>query len=283
MGKGYEYNRRSIKFYVRNYLIDNKKKFSGKRVIDLPAGNGVTSKILLDIGASPFPFDLFPEYFQVEGLECKRVNVMQPLPLDDHFADALVCQEGMEHFPDQHSVLKHFNRVIKPGGILLITTPNYSNLSSRLSYLLTESERYSSQMPPNEIDSIWISEQTITEEIYYGHIFLIGIQKLRVLAILAGFRIKRIIPSRVKTGSLLMMFLFYPFILFFSTLVYIKNTRKKPASGPNKADVYSEIFRYSIYPRILTNSHLIIEFEKYAETDEVKSKLSSHYSLQGIT
>jgi SAM-dependent methyltransferase len=283
MKQGHEFNRRSIKYYVRNYLLANKQLFSGKKVIDLPAGNGVTSKILVEIGAEPLPFDLFPEYFQVQGLECRRVNVMQPLPLDDGCADALICQEGMEHFPDQLSVLRHFNRVLKTQGILLITTPNYSNLSSRLSYLLTESERYNSIMPPNEVDSIWMSDQSLSDEIYYGHIFLTGIQKLRVLAVLAGFKIKRIIPTRIKSTSLILMFLFYPFVLFFNTMIYYKNLLKKRAPGRHIAETYREVFRYSIRPRILIDSHLIVEFEKYAECNEVNTMLKSRHTTFGTT
>ena len=41
-----------------------------KTVIDFPAGNGITTNILKEIGAKPIPFDLFPEYFNIEELEC---------------------------------------------------------------------------------------------------------------------------------------------------------------------------------------------------------------------
>ena len=283
MEEGFEYNPRSIKYYVRNYLLSNKEQFSGKKVIDLPAGNGITSKILMEIGAHPVPFDLFPEYFKVKGLECRRVNVMQPLSLDGGTADALICQEGIEHFPDQLSVLRNFNRVLKSGGILLITTPNYSNLSSKLSHLLTESERFNSFMPPNEIDSIWMSDQSVSDEIYYGHIFLIGIQKLRLLAVLAGFRIKRIIPARIKSSSLIMLLFFYPFILLFNSMVYYKNLRKKRIAKQNTGETYREVFRYAIRPRILIDSHLIVEFEKNSECSDVKEKLKSQHTSFGTT
>mgnify|MGYP001428065201 CR=1 FL=1 len=72
-------------------------------------------------------------------------------------------------------LLKEFNRVLKKGGGLIITTPNYSNMRAKMSYLLSESERFNSILAPNELDSIWMSKQDITNEVYYGHIFLIGI------------------------------------------------------------------------------------------------------------
>ena len=67
-----------------------------------------------------------------------------------------------------------------------------------MSYLLSESERFNSIIAPNELDSIWMSKQDITNEIYYGHIFLVGILKLRCFGKLSGFKIKHIQPTKVK-------------------------------------------------------------------------------------
>lgn len=209
----HENNPRSIKYYVKRYLYQKTAIFKDKKVINFPAGNGITTRILKEIGSQPLAFDLFPEHFSIDGLECKRANINEGLPIGDREADALICQEGIEHFSDQIGSLKEFNRVLKPGGLLLITTPNYSNLQSKLSYLLTESERFNSIMAPNELDSIWMSEQSITDEIYFGHIFLIGIQKLRVLAKLSGFRINKCYFTRAKRTSLLLVPLFFPFIV----------------------------------------------------------------------
>ncbi|HSH66162.1 MAG TPA: class I SAM-dependent methyltransferase, partial [Bacteroidia bacterium] len=160
----YEDNPRSIKFHVKKYLLTNRRFFEGKKVVDFPAGNGVTSRILKDIGAVPIPLDLFPEYFEVEGLSCERANIREGLPLEGSSVDALICQEGIEHFSDQFGAMKEFSRVLKINGTLLITTTNYSNIRARLSYFLSESERFNSTMPPNELDSIWMSKQEITNE-----------------------------------------------------------------------------------------------------------------------
>jgi ubiquinone/menaquinone biosynthesis C-methylase UbiE len=52
--------------------------------------------------------DLFPEYFNVEGLTCLRVNVMEGIPLESNSVDCVICQEGIEHFSDQLKVFKEF-------------------------------------------------------------------------------------------------------------------------------------------------------------------------------
>lgn len=280
----YEDNPSSIKYYVKRYLISRSAFFKDKTVVDFPAGNGVTSKFLKEIGANPISMDLFTEYFDVEGLACIRANIRDGLPLADKSADALVCQEGIEHFSDQYQALQEFNRVLKSDGVLLITTPNYSNLRARLSYLLSESERFNSIMPPNELDSIWMAKSEITNEIYFGHIFLIGIQKLRVLAKLTGFRIKKCHFTRVKSTSLLLLPLFYPFILLSNWITYRKNLRKNKDYGvETKKAVYQEIFRLSVDVRILLGGHLMVEFEKEQDFEHVAHGLRSKHKEFGTT
>ena len=280
----YEDNPKSIKYHVKKFLLSNKAFFKGKRVIDFPAGNGITSRILSEIGANPIPMDLFPEYFEVDGIKCERANILNGLPIESKKADALICQEGIEHFSDQFGALKEFNRVLKKNGILLITTPNYSNLRSRLSYFLSESERFNSIMPPNELDSIWMNNQEITDEIYFGHIFLIGIQKLRVLAKLSGFSIKKYHFTRVKSTSLLMFPFFYPFILISNWITYKKNMKKnQDYDYKTKKKVYSEIYKLSINPKILIGGNLMVEFIKDQDYDAVSKTLKSRHKEFGRT
>lgn len=111
----YEDNPKSIKYYMKKYLHKNKKKFHNKSVIDFPAGNGITTRILKEIGSKPLPFDLFPEYFNIERLDCKRTNIVDGLPVEDASSDYLICQEGIEHFSDQLVAFKEFNRVLRKG------------------------------------------------------------------------------------------------------------------------------------------------------------------------
>ena len=280
----HEDNPKSIKYYVKRYLLANRHYFEGKKVVDFPAGNGVTSRLIKEVGAKPVPMDLFPEYFNVKGLTCQRANIADGLPLDAGEADALICQEGMEHFSDQLQAIKHFNKVLKPGGRLLITVPNYSNIQSRLSYLLTESERFNSIMPPNELDSIWMSAQDVTDEVYYGHIFLIGFQKLRVLARLAGFKVKEVHKTKTKSTSAFLLPFYYPFILLSNRITYKRNMRKnKNYPNEKKEEVYSEQYNYGTSMRVLLGSHLMVEFEKEMEVEEVGKQLKGQHKEFGET
>lgn len=279
-----EDNPKSIKYHIKKYLNANQDRLKGKKVVDLPAGNGITSKQLLDLGAVPYPYDLFPEYFQFPEMTCQRVDVMQAIPLEDKFADFVICQEGIEHFSDQYKVLKEFSRVLKIGGSLIITTPNYSNIRSKMSYFLAETERFNDMMPPNELDSVWMARPEISREIYFGHIFLLGIQKLRVLAKLAGFKIKHIQFTRMKSTSLLLLPIFYPFIWLSNWIAYQKNLRKnKNYSQKTLKASYDEIFKLNTNWRILVDGHLFVEFEKEKDIQEVVNHLQSVHQEFGKT
>jgi len=255
-------NPKSPKFYVKRYLDGKKKELQNKIILDVPAGSGVTTEILLENGAKVEPFDLFPEYFMLKNIECKRADILDKIPVTDNYADMVICQEGIEHLSDQLKAFKEFNRVLKINGKLLITTPSYSNLASKFSYLLFESETVR-HMPPNEIDDIWMSDKTITNEIYHGHIFLIGLQKLRILGKLSGFRIHEIRYSRISKGSLFLFPFFYPLIFISSFLRYFRNIGKhKEVPKSLKIDVYKEQLKINLNPKHLLNKHTFIIFEK---------------------
>jgi len=269
-------NPKSAKFYVKRYLQAISDELKNKTVIDMPAGNGATTEILKELGCSVEPYDLFPEYFLLEGIECKRANIADRIPVEDGHADYVVCQEGIEHFSDQLKAFKEFARVLKNGGKLILTTPSYSNLKSKFSYLLFESEYFNKFMPPNEIDSIWMSDQSIGSEIYHGHIFMVGIQRLRILAKLSGMHISKVLYMRTNKTSLVLFPLFYPFILLSSWMTYTKAMRKnRDIPKEVKKKTYREQLSLNINPRILLDSHTFIVFEKEKEMKEVYSDLSS--------
>lgn len=55
--------------------------------------------------------------------ETKKFDTLD-LPLESNIFDGILCFETIEHIPDPDKFLKELYRVLKPGGELLITTPN---------------------------------------------------------------------------------------------------------------------------------------------------------------
>lgn len=234
-------------------------EWRGKRVVDFPAGSGFTSAALRERGAQVVAWDMFPEFFKVPGLTCSHADLQSRFPSSDGEFDVAIFQEGIEHLQNQLLALQEFNRVLKPEGRLFLTTPNYSNLRSRFSYLCFEAET-PKMMPPNEIESVWFGADS---RLYYGHIFSTGIMRLRVLARLAGFEIARVHPARVNVTSLLLGAILYPFIWGHAWRCYFRAARKNNAQNdPAKKKIFRELVSLGVHPSILLGGHLIVEFKK---------------------
>lgn len=264
----------SIVLTIAKFIRHNQERFKGRVVLDIPAGRGRTASYLENAGASVVALDLFPDLFEHPTIKCQCADLNKTLPVDSDTIDSVICQEGIEHVTDQPAALREFSRVLKSGGSLIITTPNPSNLRSRISHLLAESEHYK-LMPPNELDTIWLSEDEEQEEhIYYGHTFLIDFPKLRFLARLAGFSVHQIYYDRANNLSVALLPLLYPWIVLAAFTSYRRALRKRQdISSTVKKAVYREVLKAAIDPRNLIVSHIFIEFEKTSSAQSAVREL----------
>lgn len=60
----------------------------------------------------------------IEGIRWVRADV-QDLPFADNAFNTIFSCETIEHVPDPSQALRELGRVLKPGGRLFLTTPNY--------------------------------------------------------------------------------------------------------------------------------------------------------------
>ncbi len=121
-----------------------------------------------------------------------------------------------------------------------------------------------------------MADHSGSKEIYHGHIFMIGLQKLRILAKLSGFRIKEIRYMRLSKGSLALFPFFYPLIWMSSWLRYYRNLKKNPGIAMQvKKEVYLEQLRINLSARNLLNKHTFIIFEKMHDSSEVNLGVES--------
>lgn len=242
------------------------KNVQNSSVLDFPAGSGFTSNYLQARGAQVTVWDMFPEFFKSDKLKCASADLQKKFPSEDQKFDLAIFQEGIEHLPDQLFALKEFHRVLKSNATLIVTTPNYSNLRSRLAYLLFESETLK-MMPPNELESLWFGKDS---RAYMGHIFSIGIMRLRVLAVLAGFKIEKIHPTRINWTSFILGVVFFPLLVLQTFKTYKRAMRKlKTTDVVRKRLVFKEIVSLNLNPAILLGGHLIVEFKRLPTPYEV--------------
>jgi 2-polyprenyl-3-methyl-5-hydroxy-6-metoxy-1,4-benzoquinol methylase len=107
----------------------------GSQVLDLGAGAGLFSRLLAKSGCRVVSADLFPQKCSVP---CRQVDLNTPFSVgfSDSF-DAICCLEVIEHLENPRQVLRECRRLLKPGGILFVSTPDASGLYSRLRFFLT--------------------------------------------------------------------------------------------------------------------------------------------------
>ncbi|MFK5955491.1 MAG: class I SAM-dependent methyltransferase [Planctomycetota bacterium] len=211
----YDFYQGGIHRYLRAY-IQKLGDLKGKRVLDIPCGTGRASYDFLQQGADVLPLDLFPKFMRVEGLQAQYADLSETLPVADQTMDYIICEEGIEHAPNQIQVMQEFNRVLKPGGTLLLTTPNYSHIRCRISRFLFDFD-YWKRVPPTEIDSIWFADEG-SSKMYYGHLFLLDVQSLQSFSTLSGFTVEQRVRTKISATSLLLGVLLYPLIAFMSLL-----------------------------------------------------------------
>ncbi len=80
--------------------------------------------------------DFHVERFDGGAIPIAQVDLeREPLPYPDGAFDLVTCSEVVEHLENYRALLREAHRVTKPGGLLVLTTPNVLNAQSRMRYL----------------------------------------------------------------------------------------------------------------------------------------------------
>lgn len=267
----YDFPRDGIHQQVVEY-INNLPDLTSKVVLDIPCGDGRASYEFIKKGAEIVALDLFPDFMKLDNLQARYADLSKELPLEDESIDYIICQEGIEHIPNQLKVLQEFNRVLKQDGILLITTPNDSHVRARLSYFLLESD-YWKRLPPTEIDGIWFAENA-SDKLYFGHLFLLGVHHFQSLLTFTGFTTKERVKSNLSSTSLVLGIILYPVFSLFTLLAYLFFRKKNTHINQQQKDqILWDRVKLNLSPTTLLYKHIFWILQKESNLNDTITRL----------
>jgi len=82
------------------------------------------------------------------GIIVKLTDVSKLFPFKNNFFDFIFAGEIIEHIFDTQSFVAEIARVLKPGGYLVLTTPNLARISDRLKFFFGKTPRQIAPLHP---------------------------------------------------------------------------------------------------------------------------------------
>lgn len=110
------------------------------KALDVPAGQGAFALELLRLGYDDITcLDIGADAFKIDSpkVRFQQHDVIDPLPFPDGHFDVVFSIEGIEHFRNPWTFVEELCRVLKPGGRLILSTPNTLSIDARLKYLVS--------------------------------------------------------------------------------------------------------------------------------------------------
>jgi cyclopropane fatty-acyl-phospholipid synthase-like methyltransferase len=203
----------------------------GARVLDAPCGSGALAAALAERGFAAVGADLDTQAAALLGPAFSQVNLNESLPWKEQTFDAVFSTEGIEHLENHFSFLREICRILKPEGVLLLTTPNITALRSRVRFFGSGFFGRDSR-PLNEAARHPLH-----------HIGLATFPELRYELHISGFRLVEVRHTHIKPISYLYAF-YAPWMWLYTRLAFRKE--KDPGQRKRNAEILSGLLSSSV-------------------------------------
>lgn len=118
---------------------------SGARILDVGCNDGFVSQFLKKNGNTVIGMEINPELGNSARQHIDEVivqDVEEPWQAEDNSFDVVHMGYILEHVLDYDFLLKEAHRVLKDGGVLIISVPNFAYVRHRLELLLGRLPRW---------------------------------------------------------------------------------------------------------------------------------------------
>jgi cyclopropane fatty-acyl-phospholipid synthase-like methyltransferase len=204
----------------------------GAKILDAPCGGHAALTVALrQQGFVTTGADLDEDAAAVLGPSFAKVNLDALLPWPDATFDAAISTEGLEHLENHFAFLREISRILKPGGLLILTTPNITALRSRVRFFFSGFFGRD-RRPLNE-----------SKRHPLHHIGLATFPELRYEFHVSGLHIARVTHTHIKSISYLYA-IYAPWMWLYTRLAFRKE--KDPAQRLRNREILSALLSPSL-------------------------------------
>ena len=129
-------------FYLKrlNTLTKVLHGYHFANILDAGCGDGQIGRLLKDsMHVDVYGVDISKKGVALarkNGLKAKVADMSKEIPFGDAMFDLVISSATIEHVPNPDVFLKEIYRVLKPGGIVLISTPNLTFWLNRILFVI---------------------------------------------------------------------------------------------------------------------------------------------------
>jgi SAM-dependent methyltransferase len=142
--------------HLHRYLLA-KQVVTGKEVLDMASGEGYGSAMLARTAQKVTGVDISQEAVTHAQMKYQRNNLhyrlgsCSAIPLTDASVDVVVSFETIEHHTEHEAMMGEIKRVLRPGGLLVISSPDKLEYSDKPGY---NNEHHVKELYRHEFDEL---------------------------------------------------------------------------------------------------------------------------------
>lgn len=176
------------------------------------------------------------------------VSLLQRLPYEDASFDVVLLVEVIEHLENHRMALGELARILKPNGVLVLTTPNIMRLNSRLHFFWSGYHKTKRRFIPFD---------TPLEHAHRFHNYPIDLPILYYLCKQSHLELEQLGRSKTKTYSRLLFALFG-----LPVMAYTWYTLLLREKNPTQKQENRRLCSWLLQPRTLMEDNLVLRFRK---------------------